>query len=110
MTKLINLPFKNISEFQHELRIPIAGALGALELLSDTNLNQAERDELIEMTRQSTQRLWATLNLILSSPIKEIKNYSPKLFTSANEQQVTFTINDDVTVMKNKIKCGIGIK
>jgi PAS domain S-box-containing protein len=61
-----------IQNVKHEIRTPLSGIKGALELLSKSNTD-SEQDELIELLNHSSQRLMLTLDNLMRLSEYDIK-------------------------------------
>ena len=62
-----------LKTLHHELRIPLTGILGGITLLNCEDMTSEQR-EMIDIVKQSSNRLLNFINQILSSPMDENHN------------------------------------
>ena len=66
-----------LANMSHELRTPMNGILGFMELLRESRLDQATREEYVDIVNRSGKRLLNTINNIIS--ISEIESGTAQL-------------------------------
>jgi CheY-like chemotaxis protein/HPt (histidine-containing phosphotransfer) domain-containing protein len=66
-----------LSDISHEFRTPLNGVIGMLDLLLDTNLDEAQRDSVIT-AQASAEEMLCAFNNLLDLPMVEIGGLSLK--------------------------------